>query len=42
VLFMNGGIVSPVFVGRDQELAALDAAMAAAGGGDPGVRAHRR
>jgi DNA-binding CsgD family transcriptional regulator/tetratricopeptide (TPR) repeat protein len=35
VLFMNGGIVSPVFVGRDQELAALDAAMAVAGGGDP-------
>jgi len=35
VLFMSGGIVSPVFVGRDQELSALDAAMAAASGGDP-------
>jgi DNA-binding CsgD family transcriptional regulator len=35
VLFMSGGIVSPVFVGRDQELAALDAAMAVASGGDP-------
>jgi len=32
---MSGGIVSPVFVGRDQELATLDAAMAVASGGDP-------
>ncbi|HET9079807.1 MAG TPA: AAA family ATPase [Trebonia sp.] len=32
---MSGGIVSPVFVGRDQELAMLAAAMATAGHGDP-------
>jgi predicted ATPase len=35
VLFMSGGIVSPVFVGRDTELAELADAMAVAGGGDP-------
>jgi DNA-binding CsgD family transcriptional regulator/tetratricopeptide (TPR) repeat protein len=35
VLFMSGGIVSPVFVGRDKELAMLAAAMAAASRGDP-------
>jgi len=32
---MSGGIVSPVFVGRDREITALAAAMAAASRGDP-------
>ena len=35
-------VTSPVFVGRDAELEALDAALARAAGGRAGVRVHRR